>query len=119
MERLTTRDAEGTRFITPKGEIRSASEFSVNNVRILLDRLADYEEAEEQGFLARLPSKVGNTVFYNFLNKTYEGKLNKVVYHGAGTHVYFSDCDGDNTSLPITKVYSSREEAEAALAKEC
>ena len=79
------------------------------------DKLAAYEDAEEQGLIVRLPCKVGDTVFYNFLNKTYKGKLNKVVYHGAGIQVYFSDCDGDNTSLPITKVYGSIEEAEAAL----
>ena len=29
----------------------------------MLDRLADYEEAEEQGLLVRLPCKVGDTVY--------------------------------------------------------
>lgn len=46
MERLTTRDTEGTYFIAPIGNTLS--------IQVLINRLADYEDAEEQGLLVRV-----------------------------------------------------------------
>ena len=56
MERLTIRDKDGllahSRF---KGDWASQN---------ILQSLADYEDAEEQGLLLRLPCKVGSTVWW-------------------------------------------------------
>lgn len=38
-------------------------EMSVHNVRMALAKLADYEDAEEQGLILRLPCKVGDKVY--------------------------------------------------------
>ena len=53
MERLTYR--------TIKGEAMGNS--SVADIGDILGKLADYEDAEEQGLLLRLPCKVGDTVY--------------------------------------------------------
>ncbi len=51
MERLTNRFSDGTAFIPENIKQR----FGVQSV---YDRLAEYEDLEEQGFLLRLPCKV-------------------------------------------------------------
>ena len=53
MERLTYR--------TIKGEAMGNS--SVADIGDILGKLADYEDAEEQGLLLRLPCKVGDIVY--------------------------------------------------------
>ena len=53
MERLTYR--------TTKGEAIGNS--SVADIRDILEKLAEYEDLEEQGLLLRLPCKVGTTVY--------------------------------------------------------
>lgn len=62
MERLTIRDAEGTYFITPMGNALSAPELRLATVQVLLDSLATYEDAEEQGLLVRLPKNIRQVV---------------------------------------------------------
>ena len=67
MERLTRRSANGTGvYATPSGEpVKWES-----NRHNVLQKLADYEDLEEQGLLLRLPCKVGDKVFklkqYNY-----------------------------------------------------
>ena len=53
MKRLTYR--------TTKGEAMGDS--SVADIGDVLEKLAEYEDLEEQGLLLRLPCKVGDTVF--------------------------------------------------------
>ena len=53
MERLTYR--------TTKGEAIGNS--SVADIGDILEKLAEYEDLEEQGLLLRLPCKVGTTVY--------------------------------------------------------
>lgn len=60
MERLTRRSANGTGiYATPSGEPVKLE----NNRHNVLQKLADYEDAEEQGLLLRLPCKVGDTLY--------------------------------------------------------
>ena len=60
MERLTRRSANGTGvYATPSGEPVKWE----NNRHNVLQKLADYEDLEEQGRLIKLPCKVGNTVY--------------------------------------------------------
>lgn len=59
MERLTRRSANGTGiYATPSGEPVKWE----NNRHNVLQKLADYEDLEEQGRLIKLPCKVGDTV---------------------------------------------------------
>ena len=60
MERLTRRSANETGvYATPSGEPVKWE----NNRHNVLQKLADYEDLEEQGLLLRLPCKVGDTVY--------------------------------------------------------
>ncbi len=52
MERLTVRNKKSEAHATQVGYYD------------IVDRLADYEDAEEQGLLLRLPCKVGDTLYY-------------------------------------------------------
>lgn len=62
MERLTRRSANGTGvYATPSGEPAKWE----NNRHNVLQKLADYEDLEEQGRLIKLPCKVGDTVWDN------------------------------------------------------
>lgn len=58
MERLTYR---GSETMTEDGLIIPS--YSDYSPRRIIERLAEYEDAEEQGLLLRLPCKVGDTVF--------------------------------------------------------
>lgn len=59
MERLTKRSTNGTGiYNTPSGD---PVEWENNRHRVL-QKLADYEDLEEQGLLLKLPCKVGDTV---------------------------------------------------------
>ena len=60
MERLTRRSANGTGvYATPSGEPVKWED----NRHNVLQKLADYEDLEEQGRLIKLPCKVGDTVY--------------------------------------------------------
>ena len=63
MERLTKRLADGTAYT---GALINASIKGVTYPTYIgkaADKLAAYEDAEEQGLLLRLPCKVGDTVY--------------------------------------------------------
>lgn len=87
-----------------------------------IDKLAEYENLEEQGMLAILPCKIGDTVW--FIPK-YEGKAlgmireDKVQMIGVttrGIHLKLRGNHDHNKMYMLDKtVFLSREEAEAAL----
>lgn len=62
MERLTqTSDRGGVAFTFDLDITREPSE--IKKILKLAERLKDYEDAEEQGLLLRLPCKVGDTLY--------------------------------------------------------
>ena len=65
MERLTYRGSET--MTEEDGWIRPSPEegtvYSCYSTRKIIERLAEYEDLEEQGLLLRLPCKVGDTVY--------------------------------------------------------
>lgn len=66
MERLTKKDEYGNADIlgVDSGDLQLNLDFeSFNKVTNALNKLAEYEDLEEQGMLLRLPCKVGDTVF--------------------------------------------------------
>ena len=66
MEILTKRSTNGTGiYNTPSGD---PVEWENNRHRVL-QKLADYEDLEEQGLLLKLPCKVGDTVWDNDYGK--------------------------------------------------
>ena len=123
MERLTRRSANGTGiYATPSGEPVKLE----NNRHNVLQKLADYEDAEEQGLLLRLPCKVGDTLYCitpyvkepiitahvlqmnikQFYNKRIIVRID--VMNKMGESCHFLDDIGK-------KIFLSREEAEAKL----
>lgn len=82
MERLTRRSANGTGvYATPSGE---PIEWE-NNRHNVLQKLADYENLEEQGRLVKLPCKVGDTVWDNDYGRPYAYTI---------TAFSFGECEG-------------------------
>ena len=91
----------------------------VNHHENYIDKLAAYEDAEEQGRLVILPCKVGDTIYGIFDGKIWDGE----VYH-----ISYSDYYGKITATAWVKqgngvafehfgktVFLARAEAEAAL----
>ena len=60
------------------------------------------------------PCKVGDKVYYISFGKVYEGKCHAITMHN-NLQIHLYDYDGDNASYPASKVFLTREEAEAAL----
>ena len=108
MERLTIR--------------HSPSSVTLNKLaddgQVLL-KLADYEDAEEQGLLLRLPCKVGSTVYY--INSRTEEVESTVIlrYWILGFKNFVIDNKGRKCSFKQfgKTVFLTREEAETALAE--
>ena len=104
MERLTRRSANGTGvYATPSGEPVKWED----NRHNVLQKLADYEDLEEQGLLLRLPCKVGSTLYQPIRNQINEYKAiglcfditrNEFMYEVAdqiGLQWYKTTCDFD------------------------
>ena len=104
MERLTRRSANGTGvYATPSGEPVKWED----NRHNVLQKLADYEDLEEQGLLLRLPCKVGSTLYQPISNQINEYKAiglcfditrNEFIYEVAyqiGLQWYKTTCDFD------------------------
>lgn len=79
----------------------------------LIERLAEYEEAEEKGLLLQLPCKVGDVIYkipsqtnykLNMLNgcsennRVYAQEVNKIELFGNGSYVLVT-CDGMDSVL--------------------
>ena len=101
---------------------------TAHHSRIALERLAAYEDAEEQGLLLRLPCKVGDTIY----EVSYENRKYIIREHVVNQFVYISYreprieiyCERENGFLlsSITGkldegLFLTREEAEAKLAE--
>ena len=138
MERLTKRLINGTAYTRA---VTNTLIMGVNYPAYIgkaVDKLATYEDAEEQGLLLRLPCKVGDTVWVvtspfnvfndveydeNMQNEVYEAFVSSVTfYYKSGEQyrisakvtnhfigAYFRECDFGK------KVFLTKEEAEAKL----
>ena len=114
------------------------AEMTKNDIRAILKKLADYEDAEEQGLLLRLPCGIGTDIYYIPSEKNF--RLNLLDGHGEENRVFhqtvdritfrkngwYMECDSDleygtgrillDTSYGVTWFLTS-EEAEAKLAE--
>lgn len=138
MKRLTKVSAVGEYLPRKTLNLIHKSDSSESNLTEILEKLGEYEDAEEQGLLLRLPCGIGADVYIipskvnyelNILNQHPE---NNKVYHQKVASVTFTEkgwyieCDkdreyGTGRILP-EKMYKetwflSQEEAEAKLAE--
>lgn len=136
MERLTVRDEYGNADII--GVLSSDIQLNLNykdfnRVTDALNKLADYEDAEEQGLLLRLPCKVGDWLYYVIFdfNAIVPVRLNDVIMSFIGIDRYscqyncccfdecgdvYEDFEFDTDDIGKT-VFLTKEEAEQALAE--
>ena len=90
-------------------------EMTAHHNRMALDKLATYEDAEEQGLLLKLPCKVGDTIYIVFYNHTI-GESEVVLFKmiAKGWAVKTNDWSYLFTDFGKT-VFITKEEAEAKL----
>lgn len=126
MERLTEDSVTGETYIKQcasscpyDGDFCGTDECPVLNA--VADKLGEYEQAEEQGLLARLPCKLNGTLYsINYSNKTIVE--NTVIKISMNDHVKRFNCIDDNLRERIffsyrigETVFLTREEAEKKL----
>lgn len=104
MERLTRRSANGTGvYATPSGE---PVEWE-NNRHNVLQKLADYEDLEEQGRLVKLPCKIGDKVWHISGRDIKEDVISGIEYSYDGMFYIWSNEDtwlgGFNDIVFLTK----------------
>lgn len=117
MERLTEWIDDGEhRQAIPKTDIRN------NGHNKCCNKLADYEDLEEQGLLVRLPCKVGDTVYVPTRVLVSEFKITTIFCDIQGTYFYWLFCcgiyertNGFNERDIGKTVFLTREEAEKKL----
>lgn len=112
MERLTGRENDKFNDVYVKGHNYIAAAY----------KLADYEDAEENGLLLRLPCKVGSTVYgvRDDVKQVIECKITNMVICEFDRYFRlfifddgrYSNCDLDNIGKTV---FFTREEAEQAL----
>ena len=87
-------------------------EMNAHHCRMILEKLVDYEEAEEQSLLVRLPVKIGDDIYkipskanyglnvlngYKANNRVYHQKVYSIVFSQSG---WFVQCDKDSIYAP-------------------
>ncbi len=88
MSRLTDKNYKGQAFI--KGltykHVKDAlsSDETVNELIMATDKLAEYEDLEEQGLLIKLPCKVGDAVWkikaaFSYYSKPIEDRVDRII----------------------------------------
>lgn len=131
MERLTERDEFGNANIieVDSAEFQPSLDFDdFNRVTNALNKLAEYEDLEEQGKLLKLPCAVGDTVYTNcsmqgwYFRKENQPYAAKVVFVGInGVDNYINVDFGNGHMLPFKfsdigkTVFLTQKEAEAVL----
>lgn len=88
----------------------------------IFEKLADYEDAEEQGLLLRLPCKVGDTVYVPTRNFVSELRIilisierDNIFFHWRLNTGIYPNLDGFTSSYIGKMVFFTCEEAEAKL----
>lgn len=113
-----------------KDKEHAVLDMNAENVRFATEKLADYEDAEEQGLLLRLPFKVGDIIYYiseGFIEPCtvevifladYTDKNGNCSYM-AEIHFDREDCPYVSTEIYFTElgktVFFTKEEAERIL----
>lgn len=126
MERLTNRiiipkeERDIVVFTQGKYTDTIPAEMTYEDIRKVLRRLAEYEEAEEQGLVAVLPVPIGTTVYeFEPLNKIVKGCTARTVikYTMYDDSIWFNFADGFMKNIEDFEktVFLTREAAEQKL----
>lgn len=123
MERLTKIYSDGTYGASDN---LPCGENSYDYKNLLIEKLGEYEDLEEQGRLVKLPCKVGDVVYYVCNNRVMSSEVLSVKYHvEAENHGVFIrerltvDFEGIPAEIDFSTigktVFLTRDEAEAKL----
>lgn len=132
MERLTNRDygENSCAVYTSYCDACHNSDCHCGLVEDMIEKLADYEDLEEQGRLIKLPCKVGDTVYVNGVLGCGEAERYRVIrvdYHstlGTGRNEFYIEallCADPDSSIAFydkqfgKTVFLTKAEAEAKL----
>lgn len=132
MERLTNRDygENSCAVYTSYCDACHNSDCHCGLVEDMIEKLADYEDLEEQGRLIKLPCKVGDTVYVNGVLGCGEAERYRVIrvdYHstlGTGRNEFYIEallCADPDSSIAFydkqfgKTVFLTKSEAEAKL----
>lgn len=111
MERLTQK-SDKMIWLKDQGLKIEPCEMNAHHCRMILEKLVDYEEAEEQGLLVRLPVKIDDDIYkipskanyglnvlngYKANNRVYHQKVYSIVFSQSG---WFVQCDKDSIYAP-------------------
>ena len=128
MNRLTTKNEfagllinEEERLLISKGYITNDEMYKITHH--LAEKLAEYEDAEAQGKILKLPCKVGDTI-YRPIPKTYKNynvmKIVKIIVKEDG--IFFATDKLQSLYFNISKIgktmFLTKEEAEQFIKKE-
>ena len=85
-------------------------------VKLAVKKLAEYEDAEEQGLLVKLPCKVGDTLYLPYSRPRYikEVMVTDFMFNGCDLHILTDFVTLGNRDIGKT-VFLTKEEAEQAL----
>lgn len=129
MERLTEQSETSNMVWFKDGNMRlEPCEMTARHSRMAIEKLAAYEDAEEQGLLLRLPCKVGDKIFLDFAGfGTDIDKFTVKDFHldcfEDGETILFCDYESNDSTLSGQidvmefgkSVFLTREQAEAKL----
>lgn len=115
MDRLTKVMScpDGAKIYDVSNELFKANCSRADKTRMILEKLAYYENLEEQGRLVKLPCKVGDTVYK--ADKVREKIKQYKVIHFETDRVDFDNYDSCFLSHFGKTVFLTKEEAEAEL----
>ena len=113
---------DGNKLYDFSNEVVSEYKEHSERVRVALKKLADYEEAEDQGLLVKLPCKVGDTVYSVTRNFISEYMVCSIEMYNEGFFfnwrcekgIYINVRGFTNYDIGNT-VFLTKEEAEQAL----
>lgn len=124
MERLTKvmTCPDGTKLYDISNKLLGLDASMAKKTRMILEKLATYEDAEEQGLLFRLSCKVGDIVYAPTRNFVSELRIilisvekNSVFFHWMLNTGIYPKLDGFNDFDIGKTVFLTREDAEAKL----
>lgn len=123
MERLTQK-SDKMIWLKDQGLKIEPCEMNSHHCRMILEKLAEYEDLEEQGLLVRLPCKVGDTVYVKLSayckTKYTEAQVRDYTHFiSCGFCVVVTSEKFDKQSIPFSEfgksIFLTREEAEKKL----
>lgn len=115
MKRLTNK---GCKFLTPAIASKDMLLKEIESHQKYYDKLAEYEDLEEQGLLVKLPCKVGDTAYFPYIDNDGEKTISEYKIIGIVLKEdgwYTLDSDGKIDKIGEEYCYLTIEDAEARL----